>query len=147
MNPGTTFAKILTENDVGTTGSHQVGVHVPKSQNGPLSILPCLDPRLRNPEASVDCVDEDGRLWHFRFVYYNGKLHRESDQITGLPSAGTRNEFRLCHIRPYLNMRQAKAGDRLTLEALPEGCYRISVDKAVQSGSRVVKLKGWHRVD
>ena len=76
------FSKILTANDVGTTGSHQVGMRS-KSDKEFLNFLPKLD-QVKNPDARLDCYDSMGGLWQFRYIYYNNKLHDPK---------GTRDEY------------------------------------------------------
>ncbi len=147
MITGGKFAKLLTRNDIGVTNSHQAGVHVPKSEDGPLSILPWLDPTIKNPEAYIYCEDEQGLEWRFRFIYYNSKLHSSCDQQSGIKKGGTRNEYRLSLVRPYLTHCRAEVGDCLVLRPLCSNRYSISLRKNTSEAVSIVKLKGWQRVD
>jgi len=101
----TTFRKVLSANDVGATGSHQAGIHIPKSETELLAFLPQLNPKIKNPDVWIDCIDENGTTRRFRFVYYNNRLHE----------AGTRNEYRITHMTEYFRETKARAGDSLEL--------------------------------
>lgn len=65
---------VLTPNDVGATGSKQVGVAVNKS--GPLiEFFPPLDSMAVNPDAMLDAYDaHSGEHLTVRYVFYNNKL-------------------------------------------------------------------------
>ena len=67
-----TITKILTENDLGRTGAHQAGIHVPKTiiSTGIFTRLP-IDKK--NPRAQIAAQDDRGRIWEFTFIYYNNK--------------------------------------------------------------------------
>ena len=106
------FVKQLSANDVGATGSHQAGILVPKSD---LSVFPRLKKSVFNPECWIVAVDAHGELWEWRFVYFNGKLH----------SRGSRNEYRLTGVTPFLQSWHAKTG--MTLEMIPRGRIIYSV--------------------
>jgi hypothetical protein len=97
-----TFSKTLSANDVGATGGHQGGILIPKSETELLSILPSLDPAIKNPDAWIDCEDERGTVRRFRFVYYNNKLHDPT---------GTRNEYRITYMTGYFKEMVAREGE------------------------------------
>lgn len=142
------FAKDLSANDTGATGGHQAGILVPKGDPALLAFFPALDAGVQNPDAWVEVVDEDGRVWKLRYIYYNNRLHAEN---------GTRNEYRLTHLTKYLREAGAKVGDSLvfTATATP-GRYRIAVVSAGPPAADdtpaqpvlpgVVRLSGWRRV-
>lgn len=136
------FAKTLSANDVGATGSHQAGILVPKSDSELLAFFPALDPTVINPDAWILCFDGDGEEWKFRFIYYNNRLHVET---------GTRNEYRLTHLTRFFMKSAAKVGDSLVLSAKSEvGTYNISVRKKESNASSatpgVIVLQGWRRI-
>lgn len=139
------FAKTLSANDIGMTGSHQAGIHVPKSDAALISFFPKLDPGVLNPDAWISCRDENGERWHFRYVYYNNKLHRPG---------GTRNEYRITHMTTYFGRAGGRAGDLLTFAATREpAVYEISITKSAQKQEAealklptVIKLAGWRRI-
>ena len=139
------FQKTLTANDVGATTTHQAGIHVPKTEQALLDFLPPLDPRQRNPDAWIKCVDELGGIHRFRYIYYNNKLHAEN---------GTRNEYRISHMTGYLRQAGAKEGDLIEISKEPsEAVYRLRIMKGAKTPQQEtvaptnrVKLAGWFRV-
>ncbi|MDC1076330.1 EcoRII N-terminal effector-binding domain-containing protein [Litorivicinus sp.] len=139
------FEKQLTANDVGLTKTHQAGIHIPKGAKELLSTLPALNPRIRNPDTWFDCMDEHGLVWRFRYIYYNSKLFGD----------GTRDEYRLLQINPFLKHNKAKEGDFLTIELKSEK-YFVGIRKDSDEVSQIldknyvpppkIKLKGWREV-
>ena len=139
-----TYEKPLTANDTGETGGHQAGVHIPKAQADLIALLPLLDPTQKNPDAWLEVVDDTGKAWRFRYVYYNNRLHDDG---------GTRDEYRITHMTKFFRAVGATEGDVLILTGSSEKLtYSVSVRKqeAVQSeatGSPIrVRLRGWRRV-
>lgn len=111
--------KILTRNDIGTTGSHQAGIHVPKSV---LAHFPKLDPTRLNPDRWID-VESDHGSFRWRLIHYNNR-------VTG----GTRDEYRLTHIRDFLVQAGASPGDILEFLRTGRGAYTcriIDADRGV----------------
>ena len=100
------IAKVLTPNDLGRTGSHQTGIHVPKT-SGLLKRLPTLDPTKRNPSVIVRFSCEQlGRELDIRFIYYNSRLH----------PPGNRNEYRITRLSPLFKGLRPDPGDMLWFE-------------------------------
>ena len=153
------FAKTLSANDAGKTNSHQAGICVPRINNELLDFFPRLDPQIINPDCWLTCVDEKGRTWKFRYIYYNGKLHDTS----------TRNEYRITHTTKYLKGLNADEGDLMVfskrkvennflIRLVKESKKEMQVSSFNQSGyttqnnkqsnfkKRVVKLRGWQRI-
>ena len=99
-----TITKILTENDLGRTGAHQAGIHVPKTiiSTGIFALLP-IDKK--NPRAQITAEDERGRKWEFTFIYYNNKFF-----------GGTRNEARLTGITSFFKNEVVTPGDLIVFE-------------------------------
>lgn len=133
------FGKVLSANDTGATGGHQAGILVPKGQVELVESLPYLDPRIKNPDHWIHCVDERQEEWKFRYVYYNNKLHDEK---------GTRNEYRLTHMTKYFRSVAAKAGDIFIISFDEhESVYRIRLqDQVVEKTRKPIRLKGWARI-
>ncbi len=139
------FQKTLSANDVGSTKAHQAGIHIPKTEKALLDFLPPLDPKKRNPDAWIECMDEDGEIHRFRYVYYNNKLHDER---------GTRNEYRITHMTAYLSRIGAKAADVLEISRSAKDTYYslriLQTPNATQTNATgsggPVKLKGWNRI-
>lgn len=94
------ISKKLSANDIGTTGSHQAGIHIPKIADL-LSFFPALDPKEHNPRAKITVYEMDSdHKWTFNFIYYNNRLR-----------GGTRNEYRLSAMTKYLRYMVANIGD------------------------------------
>lgn len=140
------FRKTLSANDVGTTGTHQAGILVPRTEGELLSIMPFLDPAIKNPDGWIECEDETGTIRKLRFVYYNNSLHDHG---------GTRNEYRITYMTKYLREVGAREGEELEISK-DEGSslYRIrlvrnqtSVDiKEEVDGVRIKIKSAWRRV-
>lgn len=138
------FAKILSANDVGATGSHQAGILVPKADPELLSFFPALDASVHNPDAWITCTDDAGDEWKLRYIYYNNRFHCET---------GTRNEYRLTCLTPYFRRTAARPGEQLVFTATPTpGRYLITVRRDQnEQAARVVRtgviaLRGWRRI-
>jgi hypothetical protein len=140
-----TFSKTLSANDVGATHAHQAGMHVPKGEYELLKFLPALDPGVKNPEAWLTCIGEDGSAHRFRFVYYNNKLHDER---------GTRDEYRITWMTAWFRQEGAKEGDVFEIARDPaHSHYSVRVVRPVMFVRDVVsdvpakiRLRGWLRV-
>ena len=137
------FAKVLSANDVGATGSHQAGILVPKGDPDLLAFFPPLDAAELNPDAWIVCEDDAGEEWRLRYIYYNNRLH----------GTGTRNEYRLTHLTRLFKRQRARAGDLLRFTATPTARrYRIALDRADATDAApaapagVIRLSGWRRV-
>lgn len=136
------FQKILTANDTGKTKSHQAGLHIPKSDTEFLDFLPYLDPKTKNPDSWLYCIDETSRKWKFRFVYYNNKLHDVK---------GTRNEYRITHMTKYFRYIGASEEDTFEItKNKSDLSYRIRIithyPSNTEFSNRPIKLKGWTKV-
>lgn len=140
-----TFSKTLSANDVGATGGHQGGILIPKSETELLAFLPFLDRTIKNPDAWIECEDENGTVRRFRFVYYNNKLHDEK---------GTRNEYRITYMTRYFREMAARAGESLEIsrdDANTRYAIRIvrAQEERVAEEEGVYRIKissGWRRV-
>jgi|BarGraNGADG00212_2_1021979.scaffolds.fasta_scaffold01183_8 hypothetical protein len=127
--------KTLTPNDVGATGSHQAGIHVPKSV---VSFFPRLDRSVLNPDAWL-CVEVHGATHRWRFIHYNN----------GVVESGTRDEYRLTNVVKSLRAVGATAGD--VLELIRDGDTTSYSCRLVQTehdpGVLVLSTDGpWHLV-
>ena len=144
----TAFIKVLSANDVGSTGSNQAGILVPKANGELLAFLPHLDAGIKNPSVWIDCIDEDSLERRFRYVYYNNALH---------DAGGTRKEYRITHMTGYLRGLGACVGDAVEISrGVKDQSYRIrlirkeapSVLSVTEAGSGVrIRIRtGWSRV-
>ena len=140
------FSKTLRANDVGITGSHQSGLHIPKIELELLTILPSLDLSVKNPDAWIECLDVNRQIHQFIFVYYNNKFHDPT---------GTRNEFRITHMTGYLKKEAACEGDTFQISKNEDSPYyeirvlRQEKNRDIQKDEDVVRIKiksDWRRV-
>lgn len=141
-----TFSKRLSANDVGSTGGHQGGILVPRTEGELLTFLPHLDPTIKNPDVWIECEDETGTVRKFRFVYYNNKLHDDG---------GTRNEYRITYMTKYFREVGAREGEELELSKNgTSSTYKIRVVRTVapldnqeeSDGVRIKIKSAWRRV-
>ena len=141
-----TFSKRLSANDVGSTGGHQGGILVPRTEGELLTFLPPLDPAVKNPDAWIECEDETGTVRKFRFVYYNNKLHDDG---------GTRNEYRITYMTKYFREVGAREGEELEIsKSGTSSIYKIRVVRTIapldnqeeSDGVRIKIRSAWRRV-
>jgi hypothetical protein len=131
-----TISKVLSANDTGDTGAHQAGILVPK-QPAILEFFPPLPVGEKNPRHHLHFLDETGKQWEFAFIYYNGQLF-----------GGTRNEYRLTRMTPYIRESGLIAGDEVILESIEGQGRRVSFRRAraVTRINGVLKLGGGWKV-
>lgn len=116
--------KTLTANDVGRTGSHQAGIHIPKSL---ISFFPRLDPDGLNPDCWLHVeVGQDAQRW--RYIHYN-------NAVVG---SGTRDEYRLTHVTSSIQQLGATAGDLLELARTGPASYSCRLVSPSRDGSVLV---------
>lgn len=141
-----TFRKTLSANDVGSTGAHQAGILVPKTDVDLMSFLPTLEQGIKNPDAWIKCLDEDENIREFRYVYYNNKLHDPK---------GTRNEYRITHMTKYFKETGAREGDFLEIETSEGGeLYNIKIvrqettiaQENEENGFKIKITSSWRRI-
>lgn len=133
------ITKELSANDTGDTGGHQAGILVPKEPRI-LTFFPKLDRSELNPRHHLTFYDDDGKRWEFAFIYYNNKFF-----------GGTRNEYRLTRMTPYMRGCGLKPGDRIILRRDAKSGRRfISYRRAsglVRTPSGALKLGGsWKEI-
>ncbi len=116
------ISKILSANDTGHTGAHQAGILVPK-EPVVLSFFPPLDQSEKNPRYHLSFYDDSETRWEFAFIYYNNKFF-----------GGTRNEFRLTRMTPFMKMNGLQPGDELILEKDDDGKRFVKYKRARGSG-------------
>jgi hypothetical protein len=124
----TAITKEMSRNDSGETGGHQAGILIPKD-DCILAFFPELNPREKNPRHHIVFLDPVGERWTFAFIYYNNRFF-----------GGTRNEYRLTCMTPFIRSHNLKAGDRLTLHRVGHA-YRITYRRVgEQEASGILKL-------
>jgi hypothetical protein len=131
--------KKLSPNDVGTTGTHQAGILVPK-EPCVLKFFPTLDGSTLNPRANLTLHDKsDATRWKFNFIYYNNKKF-----------GGTRNEYRLTCMTQYLRAINAKAGDEIIFSRDENFSYQLELVRSAisidNSDEDVLVLSGGWKV-
>ena len=125
MTPtGVVLRKALTANDTGETGSHQVGIHIPKSL---IPYFPPLDESARNPDRWLD-IEGGGGHWQWRYIHYNKALFGE----------GTRDEYRLTHVSGFFGSVAPMAGDILELVQTCPGAFRVGIARGGAADDRLV---------
>jgi hypothetical protein len=117
------ITKDLSRNDTGETGGHQAGMLIPRDPEI-LSFFPRLDPKEYNPRHQLVFRDPLGSKWTFSFIYYNNKFF-----------GGTRNEYRLTCMTPFMRAHNLRAGDKLTLSRDEENRFHISYGRKNDSGN------------
>ena len=123
------ISKILSSNDLGTTGTHQAGVHIPKTNESILQFFPALYKSQKNPSKIIEFLRRDNSTKiTLRFIYYNSAFF-----------GGTRNEYRLTGLTSYLREVGAAVGDQLIMSD-ESGKYYIEV-KSLKSPSQKLSIK------
>lgn len=107
------ITKELSRNDSGETGGHQAGILIPKDP-AILAFFPPLSTKEKNPRHQLHFLDDTGVKWAFSFIYYNNRFF-----------GGTRNEYRLTCMTPFIRSSNLKAGDTVTLQRTGH-TYRIT---------------------
>ena len=99
--------KILTENDLGITKSHQAGFLIPHRLTG-YGVFPILDNETVNPRLRMVLVDTESDLrYGVNYIKYNNKYF-----------GGTRNEYRITGIARFLRLNLLKPGDSIVFQSL-----------------------------
>lgn len=112
-----TIRKVLTANDVGKTGSHQDGIHIPRIPEI-IGFFPNLDTSTLNPRCKIRAWDEDkAQYWELNFIYYNGRTL----------DLNTRNEFRLTPLARFFAVHNAVEGDTLELAVSKSNEYSLAL--------------------
>lgn len=125
----TAITKELSRNDTGETGGHQAGILVPRDP-AILPFFPELDSSEYNPRIHLTFCDSTGDKWDFAFIYYNNRFY-----------GGTRNEYRLTRMTPFIKAHNLKAGDILTLSRDENNLYYITYTKQRASDIKGPVLK------
>mgnify|MGYP000287646071 CR=1 FL=1 len=125
-------SKILSANDLGLTGGHQSGILVPKQLLREIEFFPELDAGEKNPRVKLDFhLGASGETLQLNFIYYNSKLF-----------GGSRNEFRLTGLTPYLRRIGASPGDCLKMSERHGRLYLEHEPRALQAATKRIVLSG-----
>jgi len=129
--------KTLSANDTGETGGHQAGILVPKDPRI-LSFFPELNPSEKNPRVFLTFRDDLGNRWEFAFIYYNNALF-----------GGTRNEYRLTRMTPFMRSHNLKTGDVIVFYKEEDGTRFVRYErnkKARINKDGVLRLRGGWKI-
>jgi hypothetical protein len=130
--------KTLSANDLGITGSHQAGLHIPKDDKI-ISFFPVLDSGIENPDCMFELFSQElGQIFLVRFVYYNNRMF----------GTGTRDEFRLTRTSQLLRGLSARVGDALQIDKQIDGSFSTSIIRSTgvfPQGSR--RLSGGWQIE
>jgi hypothetical protein len=138
MSRPTSIKKILSANDIGSTGAHQAGILVPKAPEI-LTFFPTLDGSIKNPRLTLHFFEEDDvTKWPFEFIYYNNRFF-----------GGTRNEYRLTCMTHYLRAKDAAVGEEIEFSANSAGRRYVRILRERNSDvdeDGVLRLSGGWKV-
>ena len=109
----TAITKYLSRNDTGETGGHQAGILIPRDPEI-LFFFPRLNPKEYNPRHRLIFKDVLGTKWTFSFIYYNNRFF-----------GGTRNEYRLTCMTPFIRAHNLRFGDKLILSRDEDNRFHI----------------------
>ena len=108
----------LSNNDVGTTRSHQAGFLIPKSlvKGG---LFDALSEKALNPRLRLKFVDmTDNSVIYLTYIFYNNKFFE-----------GTRSEYRLTGLSRWIKNHGLRGGDTIEIIRLEKYDYRIGIIK------------------
>jgi hypothetical protein len=127
-----TIYKNLSPNDLGLTGGHQSGILVPKRLLDEVSFFPALSAREKNPRVKLtfQLRNSDESLL-LNFIYYNSKFF-----------GGTRNEYRLTGLGPYLRRIGASPGDNIKMSESHGKLYLEHEAQEISAAPRRLFLSG-----
>lgn len=130
------ISKTLSPNDLGLTGSHQVGFLVPKEKEF-LEFFPKLDGNSMNPQTVISFEDPAGSKWQLKYVYYNNRKF-----------GGTRNEYRLTRVTGFLKASGLQPGDDIVFERDGDR-YHIKGQRAAgRVSAKIIRPSGsWKVLD
>lgn len=123
--------KVLSENDLGLTKSHQAGFLIPKYliKQGMFETLTSqeLNPRIRLKMTEKE-IDQH---WYFSYIYYNNKHF-----------GGSRSEYRLTGLASFLREHSLRPGDAIVFTRVDQYDYEIRINKA-KTGASVLTNESW----
>ena len=123
--------KRLSDNDVGTTNSHQAGFLIPK-----LFVKEGLFEKLSNeelnPRVRLKFNDlTDNADFYLTYIYYNNKFFK-----------GTRHEYRLTGLTRWIKNHGLRSGDTIQFSRIAKYDYTIGIIKA-ERRPRSVTEESW----
>jgi hypothetical protein len=123
--------KRLSENDVGSTNSHQAGFLIPKLFVNEGLFEKLSDDKL-NPRLRLKFTDlTDNSEIYLTYIYYNNKFFE-----------GTRHEYRLTGLTRWIKERGLKSGDSIQISRIAKYDYTMGIIKA-ERRPRSLDEKSW----
>jgi hypothetical protein len=116
--------KVLSENDLGLTNSHQAGFLIPKAlvRQG---LFESLSETNLNPRKRLKITESDtGTEWHFTYIFYNNKFF-----------GGSRSEYRLTGLASFLREHSLRPGDSIVFTRVEEYDYKIEIKRKARKSS------------
>ena len=110
--------KVLSDNDVGLTKSHQAGFLIPKVyvQKGFFESLP---KDVQNPRIKLEFFDVmNGTTFWLSYIFYNNKFF-----------GGTRDEYRLTSLIAFVREHGLRSGDKVVITKIAPRKFNISTVK------------------
>lgn len=136
----TVITKLLSKNDTGETGGHQAGILIPREPTI-LAFFPRVESAEYNPRHLLYFTDPHGKKWEFALIYYNNRFF-----------GGTRNEYRLTRMTPFMRTHNLAPGDTLVFTRDDRNRFSINYrrrnepasDGVLKIGStwKVISLRG-----
>ena len=126
MSKSDIFYVTLTNNDLGKTGSHQSGIHLPKK----IAInFPKLNPNEMNPRMTLTFKDIEKNRWDFEFIHYNNKLFGK----------GTRDEYRITRTTSFIREKMLENGSLMEVRKFLR--LRIPANKSITKAIGIKEIK------
>jgi hypothetical protein len=123
--------KTLSDNDVGSTNSHQAGFLIPKEfvKNG---LFEQLSDETLNPRLRLKLIDlSDGSELYCSYIYYNNRNF-----------GGTRLEYRLTGLTRWIKNHGLRAGDVIQLSRTGLHNYSVNILKEKRKPS-TLSAESW----
>jgi hypothetical protein len=121
-----TAVKVLSDNDLGLTKSHQAGFLIPKSliEIGLFSRL--TDAELNPRQRLKFCNMSDDYEFYVNYIFYNNKFF-----------GGTRHEYRLTGLSKFIREYGLRPGDEILLTRFSESAYGITIQKKPRANNQL----------
>lgn len=123
--------KRLSDNDVGTTSSHQSGLLIPKLfvKEG---LFDQLSDEVLNPRLRLKFTDPiDNTDIYLTFIFYNNRFFQ-----------GTRHEYRLTGLTRWIKNHGLRSGDVIQISRISKYDYTIGIIKR-ERRPRALSEESW----
>jgi hypothetical protein len=110
--------KVLSENDLGKTNSHQAGILIPKSLVS-AGVFDSLSTTVKNPRVQLRCWDSSLETYFFpNYIFYNNKYF-----------SGTRSEYRMTGLSAYFRETGLRPGDLMIFTRTAKFEYTVDIER------------------